>query len=144
MGSAFWIPRLHHVSRFKLSPETISFAAEANAIIKALDFINHRDILHSNICSDSLSCLLALISLDNGKYKLCPLVRNIRRMLYFLLKNKPGLSIRFSWCPAHYGVKDSERVDTEVKTTTVSGQYINNKVDHRRLTAHLSDEYLAI
>lgn len=67
VGSAFWIPKINHVSRFKLSPELSSFAAEAFAILKALFFIKQNNITFSVICSDSLSCLQALRSSDYQK-----------------------------------------------------------------------------
>lgn len=53
VGAAIWIPKMQHVGRFKLSPESSSFAAEAHAILKALDFIKQNNIPYSNICSDS-------------------------------------------------------------------------------------------
>lgn len=59
-------------------------------------------------------------------------------------KNRPGSSIRFSWCPAHCDVRGNERVDTEAKTAAISGQTIINKVDYRQLTSHFSDGYSLI
>lgn len=144
VGSAFWIPKLNLSSRFKLTAESSSFAAEAYAILKALLYIKQNNISHSIICSDSLSCLQAIISSDYGKHKLCPLVRNIKSVLHFLTGTSQAPSIRFAWCPAHCGIRDNERVDSEAKAAARTGLLINNKVDYRQLISFLSADYWSL
>lgn len=141
VGASFWILQLSSVGKFKLSPESSSLAVETHAILRALDFIGQNKILYSNICSDSFSCLSAISSSAIGKYKLCPLVGDIRRMIYYLNNSLLGFSVRFSWCLVHCGVINNERANVEAKTATVSGLEIQNKVDFKQLISFFSDGY---
>lgn len=81
-----------------------SFTAEAMAIIDALGIVDEYSLEAVNICSDSLSTLMALKLGKKKKYKLCPIIDEIKYKLQNLRGIRPNRSIRFIWCPAHVGV----------------------------------------
>lgn len=141
VGVAIWIPDLNYASKFKLNTLSSSFTAEAIAIVKALDYILENRIKFANICSDSLSVLQALLSIGKSNHKLCPLINDIKNRMQNLMGEIAHQQVRFTWCPAHVGIRGNEKADSEAKSAATSGQVINNLVDYLQITSHLRNEY---
>lgn len=99
--------------KFKINPLSSSFRAEALAIYKAIETAIELKIQAINICTDSKSTLDALNPCVEYKYKsyinmLDPMIQD----LYFFIlvcQKKKLLSIKFTWCPAHKGIRRNER-----------------------------------
>ena len=97
------------------------FTAEAKAIILALKFVQRSDKLKFLICSDSLSCLLAI---QNSKLK-NGLIHRIIYLVDSLLAH--GKEIVFLWVPSHVGIHGNTIVDRVAKGA------LDNDVEHCRL-----------
>ena len=95
------------------------FTAEAKAIILALKFVQRSDKHKFLICSDSLSCLLAI---QNSKLK-NGLINRITYLVDRLVGN--GKDIVFLWVPSHVGIHGNTVVDRVGA--------LDNDVDHCRL-----------
>lgn len=110
--------------------------AETIAIIRALELASDYSLRAINICTDSLSILLALMSGKNKKHKLCPLIEDIRTKIYNLISLDPYFSYKFIWCPSHVDISGNERADEEAKTAAESSVLVNNKVDYNQLVSY--------
>ena len=89
------------------------FAAEATAIILALNYYQHTGPVHHDVIvySDSMSCLQAIEDEDTENLFIC----HIMNLLWLL--NDNGTHIRFCWIPSHCGIDGNERVDQLAKET---------------------------
>ncbi|XP_077276971.1 uncharacterized protein LOC143905419 [Temnothorax americanus] len=142
-GCSVWIPKLNITQRIKLNRYTSSFSAEALAIIAAVDLTLVNSWEHVNICTDSWSVLQSIANIkpfSNGK--LSPLVPNLKSKLS--LAAASGLTVRFSWCPAHKGILGNERADSAAKEASLSGTSLNNKISHKDISSHLLYAYIDI
>jgi len=52
-----------------------------------------------------------------------------------------GVNIKFSWCPAHVGIKRNELADVCVKSAGRNGICVNNLVSFKEIISNLRDEY---
>ena len=97
------------VSTLRLPSSSSIFTAEARAIILALKFIAASDKSKFIICSDSLSCLLAI---QSAKLK-NPLINQI----LYVIRNLNILEkeVVFLWVPSHVGIQGNTAVDQEAK-----------------------------
>lgn len=144
VGAAFWIPSFNIVKGYKLNHVSSSFSAEAIAVIRALEFAFDKNLMAVNICTDSLSLLQALKNKQKRKYRLCPLIDDIKYSVYKLKQHNSLFRIKLTWCPAHVGVAGNERADKEAKEAAESGISINNKVDYNQLISSLKVKYLEL
>ncbi|KYQ56657.1 hypothetical protein ALC60_04256, partial [Trachymyrmex zeteki] len=94
------------------------------AILKTLKVVMEREFPYVNICTDSKSCLMALADCRYNKFKLCPLIWDIQNRIYSINKFFPNINVRFTWCPAHIGIKDNEMVDAMAKEAAISSLII--------------------
>lgn len=97
------------VLKFKLSPETSIFSAEAFAIWKALQFIRDSNYKKSIICSDSFS---VLSSLENPS-PVHPLIVQIQNLIHQLLSNQ--FTLVLCWSPGHVGIAGNSYADKAAK-----------------------------
>ncbi|XP_036147182.1 uncharacterized protein LOC118647082 [Monomorium pharaonis] len=142
VGCAIWIPKVGITLKFKLNDLTSSFAAEAFAIAKAIDFVIHSGFNCVNICTDSLSCLNAIESGDFRPFPLCNLIRDVKvKLLHAVSMSK---SIRFTWCPAHKGIQGNELVDNAAKDAALLEKNPTNKIDYRQALSSMKELYLKI
>ena len=88
----------------RLPNHSTIFTAEAFAILTALKFIESNNIKHCVICSDSLSCLLAINNYNTKN----PIVAEILTHLNKLNERK---QIEFVWVPSHIGILGNEKAD---------------------------------
>jgi len=104
---------------------TSFYIAEVFAIDKALDLMILQKWPQTNICTDSLSLLQ---SLENSQLALFPVALNklnhvVADLIYKVNKiNCYNHKVRFSWCPAHVGVKHNERIDLLAKEAVIGGE----------------------
>ena len=87
------------------------FAAEATAIILALNYYLHMDPVQHDVIIYSMSCLQAIEGEDTGN----PLICHIMNLLWAL--SDKGTSVRFCWVPTHCGIEGNEIVDQLAKET---------------------------
>lgn len=127
-GAACWIPSLNIVRKYKLNSLSSSFTAEAMAIVNALGIVTELKLVNAIICTDSLSTLEALKSGKNKKYKLCPLITDIKYKIHNL-KTVANFCLKLTWCLSHVGIEGNEKADVEVKAAAESGLDTRNKVD---------------
>jgi len=52
-----------------------------------------------------------------------------------------NINIRFTWCPAHKGIKGNELADISAKQASKSGVVMNNLVSYKELHNTLRQEY---
>ena len=97
------------VASLRLPPPASIFTAEAKAIILALKFIAASNKSKFIICSDSLSCLLAI---QSAKLK-NPIIKEILHVFRNL--NILGKEVVFLWIPSHVGIHGNTTVDQEAK-----------------------------
>ena len=95
----------------RLPDNSTIFAAEATAIILALDYYRHMDpVKHSVVFySDSMSCLQAIEGGDTEN----PLICHIMNLLW--AQSDKGTCVRCCWVPSHCGIEGSEVVDQLAK-----------------------------
>ena len=85
------------------------FSAEANAILLALKFVASSEKSKFMICSDSLSCLLAIESCKTQNPFILKIVE-IYKSLFAI-----GKHVIFTWIPRHIGIHGNTVVDREAK-----------------------------
>ena len=97
----------------RLPDNSSIFAAEATAIILALDYYRHMDPVQHGVVfySDSMSCLQAIEGEDTEN----PLICHIMNLLWAL--SDKGTCVRFCWVPSHCGIEGNEVVDQLAKET---------------------------
>ena len=97
----------------RLPDNSTIFAAEATAIILALDYYRHMDPVQHDVVfySDSMSCLQAIEGEDTENPLICHIMN-----LPWALSDK-GTCVRFCWVPSHCGIEDNEVVDQLAKET---------------------------
>ena len=101
-------------------PEDASiFTAEATAIDMALSIINKAKETKFVICTDSLSCLMALKTLDTPDPRILKLKMKIHEIS---LKNK---SIVLAWIPSHVGIDGNDMAD-ELAKEALDSETTNN------------------
>ena len=95
----------------RLPDNSTVFAAEAQAIILALDYYRHMEPVRHDVViySDSMSCLQAIEGEDTEN----PLTCHIMDLLWALYDR--GTYVRFCWVPSHCGIEGNERVDQLAK-----------------------------
>ena len=97
------------VASVRLSSNSSIFTAEARAILLALKFVSSGHAKKAVICSDSLSCLLAI---SNFKFK-NPIILHILEKHRDLINR--GREIVFCWIPSHIGIRGNTVADREAK-----------------------------
>ena len=95
----------------RLSSQASIYTAELSAIILALENIRQHNIKYSVVCSDSLSCLQAIQSMNFKN----PIVVNIFKLLSEL--NDSGQFVNFCWVPGHSGIQGNEKADAAAKSS---------------------------
>ena len=90
----------------RLPGNSTIFAAEATAIILALNYYQYMGPVHHNVAvySDSISCLQVIEGEDNED----PFICHIMNLLWLL--NDKGTHVHFCWIASHC-IKGNERVD---------------------------------
>jgi len=58
--------------------------------------------------------------------------------------NNWELKIRFTWCPAHIGIKHNEKVDFLAKEASLTGTPFNNYIIMKVILASLRYDYMDI
>ncbi|KYQ51157.1 hypothetical protein ALC60_09733 [Trachymyrmex zeteki] len=106
VGCSVWIPSLIIELKYKLNSLSSSFTAEIWGILKAIDWIIEHKALFSNICTDSKSSLDALFHRKPDQFKLNTLIRDLQNKLLYNT-TFPNGRVRFTWCPAHVGIRDN-------------------------------------
>jgi hypothetical protein len=93
-----------------ISPSASSiFSAEANAILLALKFVASSEKSKFMICSDSLSCLLAIESCKTQNPFILKIVEIYKSLVAI------GKHVIFTWIPSHIGIHGNTVVDQEAK-----------------------------
>ena len=102
----------HQLSK-RLPDNSTIFAAEATAIILALDYYRHMDPVQHDVVfySDSMSCLQAIEGEDTENSFIC----HIMNLLWAL--SDRGTCVHFCWVPSHCGIEGNEVVDQLAKET---------------------------
>jgi ribonuclease HI len=91
-------------------PSTSSiFSAEANAIRLALKFVASSEKSKVMTCSDSLSCLLAIVSCKTQNTFILKIVEICKSLVAI------GKHVIFTWIPSHIGIHGNTVVDREAK-----------------------------
>ena len=91
-------------------PSAISiFSAETNAILLALKFVASSEKIKFMICSDSLSCLLAIESCKTQNPFILKIVEIYKSLVAI------GKHVIFTWIPSHIGLRGNTVVDQEAK-----------------------------
>jgi len=144
VGCAMVIPDRGLQKGFKLNNLSSSFTAEAFAIIESLDYAMLGSCSSINICSDSLSVLTKLNSgLDTifpfNRTDLSPIIMDVLLKIYKV--RYLGIGIRFTWCPAHIGIKGNELADQCAKLAAVNGNQVENLVSYKEVFSFLHEEY---
>jgi ribonuclease HI len=85
------------------------FSAEANAILLALKFVASSKKSKFMICSDSLSCLLAIESCTTQNPFILKIVEIYKSLVAI------GKHVMFTWIPSHIGIHGNTVVDREAK-----------------------------
>ena len=85
------------------------FSAEANAILLALKFVASSEKSKFMICSDSLSCLLAIESCKTQNPFILKIVEIYKSLVAI------GKHVIFTWIPSHIGIHGNTVVDREAK-----------------------------
>lgn len=49
--------------------------------------------------------------------------------------------IRFTWCPAHVGIKDNEKADELAKSASRTGEFIDNKINYKQCISSMKNQY---
>lgn len=99
------------------------------AIEKAIEL----NLEYINICTNSRSTLSVFESCAMDKYHthikhLDPVIKDLFVLILSCI-SKGIFSIRFSWCPAHKGIKGNESVDELAKKEAVDGSITTNKIE---------------
>ena len=110
----------------RLPAQSSIFSAEARAIVLALELIAKSSNSKFIICSDSLSCLLAI---QNHKIK-NPLIYRILHSLFRLKEHQK--EVIFFWIPSHVGIRGNTVVDRIAKEA-IDGPELNCYVPHPEL-----------
>ena len=108
-ASAFYIPDIKVIKSYRLSDNTSIFTAELVAILMALQWIEHGNMVQVVILSDSKSCVQ---SIDENNSDIVT-VLNIRNTI-FGLRNR-GIAVWLAWVPSHVGIRGNELVDKAAK-----------------------------
>lgn len=104
----------HFKLKMRLPAPMSVYSSELIAILSILNYIQDAcDDEHFIICSDSLSGLMALHSMDIRH----PYVYEILKLLTNLSNSK---SVVFIWCPSHVGIPGNERADGLAKAALSS------------------------
>jgi ribonuclease HI len=93
----------------RLPSATSTFSAEDNAMLLALKFVASSDKSKFMICSDSLSCLVAIESCKTQSPYILKIVE-IDKSLVAIVKY-----VIFTWIPSHIGIHGKTVVDKEAK-----------------------------
>lgn len=108
VGSAFCVPELNYFEKYKLDSVLNIFEAEAWAIRGALNFLKNRSYRNVVICTDSLSVLEALRSIDLS-LKSHPIILDIKSLICRI--SSGGRKVNLVWCPSHRGIVGNELAD---------------------------------
>ncbi|KYN10135.1 hypothetical protein ALC57_17730 [Trachymyrmex cornetzi] len=123
-GAASYSPELGVSFRYKLTPDTTVFTAEAWAIYQTLLLIQDVGYSKAIIFSDSKSVLESINSskIINRNY----VIHWIKRLLRS--SSVRGIDVSPSWIPAHRGIPGNEIADRAAKEATEEGGRDNFKL----------------
>ncbi|XP_018373152.1 PREDICTED: RNA-directed DNA polymerase from mobile element jockey-like [Trachymyrmex cornetzi] len=123
-GAASYSPELGVSFRYKLTPDTTVFTAEAWAIYQTLLLIQDVGYSKAIIFSDSKSVLESINSskIINRNY----VIHWIKRLLRFF--SVRDIDVSLSWIPAYRGIPDNEIADGAAKEATEEGGRDNFKL----------------
>jgi len=134
VGCAIVIPCLQKDFKYKLNDNFSLYTAET--IIKAMDLTLIKGWASINICTDSSSVLTKTKFDLSRKFpftrsNISPTMSDLLLKINKLINS--NINIRFTWCPAHKGIKGNELVDNSAKSASYSGVEINNLVSYKEL-----------
>jgi len=131
VGFAIYFPKQETIYKFSVNEMTSSYMAEVLAIDRVVDICSSGVWPVINICSDSLSFLQTLncSSTSLVPASLGKLNQTVADLIYKINKvNNWELKIRFTWCPAHIGIKQNEKVNLLAKEASMTGTPFNNYI----------------
>ena len=117
-SAAFYIPDFKICKGFSISNNCNNFDTEIIAIIKALEWLENKNIFKCIIFSDSLSALQAIKSKNTSNSHL------IQELFYWLynLQNL-NLSVSLAWIPGHVDIRGNDIADKTARN------YVSNQID---------------
>ena len=127
-AAAVW---LQHIASLRLPSASSIFTAEAKAISLALDLISKHHLQKAVICSDSLSCLLAIDSFKVKQPSILQILNQYKRL------ETTGTEVLFCWIPSHLGIPGNTVVDREAKAA-LNKPISESKIYYRDLKPKIS------
>ena len=129
VGGGRWAPLCHPPP----PPSASSiYTAEIRAIVLAFIVIIKSHKEHFVICTDSLSCLMAIGHLKQDH----PLLHDIFE--YHTYAQHQHKSVLFCWVPSHVGIQGNERVDALARLA-LNESYTNIKIPYADLVCSGAD-----
>lgn len=124
--------------RFKINSNACIFEAEAMAIIQTLKIIKNSTLQKSIICTDSLSTIQALNSVElNGKTH--EFILEIKSLLSRI--KAAGRKVEIWFSPGHVGIPGNERADKAANRARLDGKIIEFKYNLRILNNELEHNF---
>ena len=105
------------------------YTAELRAIVLAFKLITKSHKEHFVICTDSLSCLMAIGHLKQDH----PLLHDIYE--HYTYAQHQHKSVMFCWVPSHVGIQGNERVDALARLA-LNEPYTNIKIPYTDLVCY--------
>lgn len=118
VGTAVICPDLNVTFTRSITPHASIYTAECLAICDAMDIALQNKNTNVNIYSDSLSALQNL-SIPQMSFKVNDYILQIKKKIAEFYKNNiHDTCLKFTWIPAHKGIKGNEIADDLAKEAT--------------------------
>lgn len=119
-GAAIYCPTNNYSKKYKLSPYTSIYTAEAFAVRQAILYVSQYKYSNVTIFSDSLSVLQSIkhfgYTIQKNWY-----IKNIKELLF----KYSYLNINLAWIPAHKNIHGNETADLLAKSAIETGSPTN-------------------